>query len=129
MHIAQADSCFARLCALQTILSLVELKPALIRGNASEVMAVAGAVGSVRGVDSTASAAEALELGQALSRRVGCVVAISGATDLVRVPQLYLCSVARISTWPAVQDCAVGVSSGISPFALALVSLSTVAQQ
>lgn len=88
----------------------MDLKPTLIRGNASEVMAVAGAVGSVRGVDSTASAAEALELGQTLARRVGCVVAISGATDLVRVPQLCLCSVARIPTWPAVQDCVVGVS-------------------
>ncbi|KAK9842263.1 hypothetical protein WJX81_003512 [Elliptochloris bilobata] len=67
----------------QTILSLVDLKPTLIRGNASEVMAVAGGVGTVRGVDSTASAVEALSLGKDLARRVGCVVAISGATDLV----------------------------------------------
>jgi hydroxyethylthiazole kinase len=47
-------------------------------------MAVAGAAGvTTKGVDSTAEAEEALELGKRLAREAGCIVAISGATDLV----------------------------------------------
>ena len=68
----------------QAVLELVKLKPTVIRGNASEIMAVAGAAGvTTRGVDSTAEAEEALELGKRLARESGCIVAISGATDLV----------------------------------------------
>ena len=70
--------------AAQTILSLIKLKPTVIRGNASEIMAVAGATGAVtRGVDSTAKAEEALDAGAQLAKEVGCVVAITGAVDLV----------------------------------------------
>lgn len=65
---------------------LLQLKPTLIRGNASEIMAVAGVAGaSSKGVDSTAQSEEALEAGKRLAKDVGCVVAISGATDLVGV--------------------------------------------
>ena len=39
---------------------------------------------TTRGVDSTAAAHEALQAGKALAREHGCVVAISGAEDLVR---------------------------------------------
>lgn len=68
---------------VQAVLELVKLKPTVIRGNASEIMAVAGAAGvTTRGVDSTAEAEEALELGKRLAADAGCVVAISGATDL-----------------------------------------------
>jgi len=65
-------------------MGLVELRPTLIRGNASEVLAVAGELGGGRGVDSTAGPAEALPLGKRLARDAACVVAISGATDLAR---------------------------------------------
>ena len=72
--------------SLQVIESLLHLKPTLIRGNASEIMAVAGVAGaSSKGVDSTAQSEEALEAGKRLAKDVGCVVAISGATDLVGV--------------------------------------------
>ena len=40
--------------------------------------------GTVKGVDSTATASEALEAGRQLALRQGCIVAISGAEDLVR---------------------------------------------
>ena len=67
----------------QAVLELVQLKPTVIRGNASEIMAVAGAAGvTTKGVDSTAEPEEALELGKRLAAEAGCVVAISGATDL-----------------------------------------------
>ena len=69
--------------ALQAVLELVKLKPTVIRGNASEIMAVAGAVGvTTKGVDSTAEAEDALELGKRLAVDAGCIVAVSGATDL-----------------------------------------------
>ena len=71
---------------LQVIESLLQLKPTLVRGNASEIMAVAGVAGaSSKGVDSTAQSEEALAAGKRLAQDVGCVVAISGATDLVGV--------------------------------------------
>ncbi len=67
----------------QAVLELVNLKPTVIRGNASEIMAVAGAAGvTTKGVDSTAEPEEALELGKRLAAETNCVVAISGATDL-----------------------------------------------
>ncbi|GMH39913.1 hypothetical protein BSKO_07817 [Bryopsis sp. KO-2023] len=62
---------------------LLKLKPTVIRSNASEIMAVAGAAGKTKGVDSVATSDEALDLGQQLAKDVGCIVAISGAEDLV----------------------------------------------
>ena len=65
----------------------MKLKPTVIRGNASEIMAVAGAAGATtKGVDSTAEAEEALAAGKQLAREVGCVVAITGVVDLVGGP-------------------------------------------
>ena len=68
---------------MQTILSLVRMRPTVIRGNASEILAIAGAAGTTKGGDSTAKSEEALEAGKALAKEVKCVVAITGATDLV----------------------------------------------
>lgn len=63
---------------------LLELHPTVVRGNASEIMALAGAAGAVtRGVDSTASAEAALEGAAALARSSGAVVAVTGAVDYV----------------------------------------------
>jgi hydroxyethylthiazole kinase len=45
------------------------------------------AAGNVKGVDSTASSHEALDSAKKLAQQYGCVVAVSGATDLVRAPQ------------------------------------------
>ncbi len=63
------------------------MKPRVIRGNASEIMALAGAAGSTRGVDSTAESEEALALGKQLSLDLGAIVAISGREDYVRPSQ------------------------------------------
>ena len=69
---------------LQTIVKLAKMRPCVIRGNASEIMALAGAAGATRGVDSTAESEEALALGKQLSLDLGAVVAISGKDDYVR---------------------------------------------
>ncbi len=60
---------------------LAEWRPAIVRGNASEVLALAGAEGGGRGVDSTASADQAVAAASELALRSGAVVAVSGAID------------------------------------------------
>jgi hydroxyethylthiazole kinase len=62
---------------------LVELAPSVVRGNASEVMALAGTGAGGRGVDSTAGAEDAATAAAELARRTGGVVAVSGAVDLI----------------------------------------------
>lgn len=63
--------------------ALEELRPTIVRGNASEILALAGAEGSTKGVDSTQQSEQALEAARALSTHFGCVVSVSGARDLV----------------------------------------------
>jgi hydroxyethylthiazole kinase len=68
----------------RTALDLLALKPAVLRGNAGEVMALGGRRDAAqKGVDSGAGADAALEAAQALQARFGCVVAVTGATDRV----------------------------------------------
>ena len=56
----------------------------VLRGNPSEIFSVAGAAASTRGVDSSMGFDEA-NIGEveALSRDLGCVVAVSGETDCI----------------------------------------------
>lgn len=68
-----------------------EQKPTIIRGNASEVIALAnlwgvagdGGASQVRGVDSTQAVDEARDAAVALARYTGGAVAVSGVVDLV----------------------------------------------
>ncbi|PPF40910.1 hydroxyethylthiazole kinase [Rathayibacter sp. AY1A3] len=62
---------------------LLEARPAIIRGNASEILALAGAGAGGRGVDAVDTAEQALDSARVLARRTGGVVAVSGAVDLV----------------------------------------------
>jgi hydroxyethylthiazole kinase len=62
---------------------LDELSPTILRGNASEILALAGDAGCTKGVDSTRSSNEALDAAHALWARYGCVVSVSGPTDLI----------------------------------------------
>lgn len=75
---------------------LLEARPAVIRGNGSEIQALAAAAGVTpggrsasrggvegRGVDSLASSDEALDAAAALAASRSCVVAVSGATDYI----------------------------------------------
>lgn len=57
--------------------------PCVIRGNASEIMSVAGSSVQTRGVDSGAQANDALQLALLLARRTGGVVCVSGEIDHV----------------------------------------------
>lgn len=63
--------------------ALIGLKPAIVKGNASEIMALAGAAAGGKGVDS-AHAVEAAEASaRALAETTGGVVAVTGAVDYV----------------------------------------------
>ena len=60
-----------------------ECNPAIIRGNASEVMALVDASVKSKGVDSSASSDDAVEYAKRLSADTGAVVVISGETDYI----------------------------------------------
>lgn len=62
---------------------LLAAGPAVVRGNASEVIALAGAGAGGRGADSTAATDDAAAAARGVAIRHGCVVAVSGAVDLV----------------------------------------------
>ncbi|CQJ62148.1 hydroxyethylthiazole kinase [Yersinia rohdei] len=60
---------------------LLALKPAAIRGNASEIMALSGMATMGRGVDSLDSSLAALPAARQLAQQVGAVVAVTGEVD------------------------------------------------
>ncbi len=63
---------------------LARARPAVIRANASEVLALAGAAGAeTKGVDSTRGSDAALEAARQLARAHDTTVAVTGATDYV----------------------------------------------
>ena len=57
--------------------------PSLIKGNASEILALAGGKAAGRGTDTLHDAAEVLEPARRLARETASVVAITGAVDWV----------------------------------------------
>lgn len=62
---------------------LVASRPTAIRGNASEILALAGLSAGGRGVDAIDTTDSAAEAALALAARHGSVVAVSGPVDLV----------------------------------------------
>ena len=60
-----------------------QCRPTIIRGNASEIMALVDASVKSKGVDSSASSDNALESAKRLAVDTGAVVVISGATDYI----------------------------------------------
>ena len=81
-------------CRVAECAQIMEKKPTVVRGNASEIMALAaickvevpdtsqcGAGG--KGVDSTNTSEEAEASAIALAKRYRCVVAVSGAVDII----------------------------------------------
>lgn len=62
---------------------LVTAKPTVIRGNASEIMSVAGLTSVTKGVESLQSSEAALDAAKTLARKIGGVVCVSGATDII----------------------------------------------
>lgn len=63
--------------------ALIRQKPAAIRGNASEIMALAGAGSGGRGVDSTSGSDAALDAARFLAHETGAIVAVTGQIDYI----------------------------------------------
>ncbi len=62
---------------------LLSARPAVIRGNASEIAGLAGSDATGRGVDATLTVDAASGPASELAARVGAVVAVSGPVDLI----------------------------------------------
>lgn len=62
---------------------LDEAPVAVLRGNASEILAVAGQKGTTKGVDSVDGAENALQAARDLAKTYGIIVAVTGAEDFV----------------------------------------------
>jgi hydroxyethylthiazole kinase len=60
-----------------------EARPSIIRGNASEIMAVCGDGARTKGVDSLDASSAAISAAQSLHESFGSVVCISGETDYI----------------------------------------------
>ncbi|SFC26155.1 hydroxyethylthiazole kinase [Parapedobacter composti] len=67
-----------------TLDELLKRKPTVVRGNASEIMALANVGGTAtKGVDSTAASNQALDAAKRIHRQYGSVVCVSGEVDIV----------------------------------------------
>ncbi|MDP2679524.1 MAG: hydroxyethylthiazole kinase [Rhodoferax sp.] len=73
--------------------------PTVIRGNASEIMSVAGLATQTRGVDSSAAVADALQAARNLAARSGGVVCVSGPVDQVLDASGRLASLSNGHEW------------------------------
>lgn len=62
---------------------LVTAKPAVIRGNASEIMSVSGLASATKGVESLQSSEAAIDAAKTLARKIDGTVCVSGATDII----------------------------------------------
>ncbi len=60
-----------------------EVRPRVVRGNPSEVLALAGAAATTRGVDAADPVDRAAETAVRLAASLGATVAVTGAVDLV----------------------------------------------
>ncbi len=60
--------------------------PSVIRGNASEIIALAGGAPAARGVDSSAAEGDADEPARSLACATDCVVMATGGTDFIASP-------------------------------------------
>lgn len=65
------------------IRSLLAFRPTAIRGNASELVALAGGVGGGKGVETALTAQQALPFIQQLAAEFSTVVAVSGEVDYI----------------------------------------------
>jgi len=74
----------ATLYRTETSLQIIkECSPAVIRGNASEIMALVNEKGNTKGVDSIASSESALNAAKFLAKDTGAVIVISGPVDYI----------------------------------------------
>lgn len=89
-------------------LLLGETRVTLVRGNASEILALAGASAKTKGVDAADSVDAAAGRAMQLSRELGIPVAITGAVDFVTDGQ----RVVRVANGHPLMGCVTGTGCG-----------------
>lgn len=62
---------------------IAEAPLAVIRGNAAEIKTLAGLNAAIKGVDSATDEADSGDAARRLADRLGCVVAVTGKTDII----------------------------------------------
>ncbi len=67
----------------KAVAQLLELRPGIIRGNASEIIALAGGASRGQGVDSRDAVEQAEDSARQLAEKHDCVVAVTGVADFV----------------------------------------------
>lgn len=76
--------CGATRFRMENAMRLLKIRPSLVRGNASEIAALASnALGTGKGVEATMSVADVEIEASRLAREAGLVVAVTGAEDFV----------------------------------------------
>lgn len=79
--------CGATSYRTQTTLRLLEeVRVTVLKGNAGEIGTIAGLEAEVRGVESGNVTGDLVQAGQKLAARLGAVVVVTGATDLILSP-------------------------------------------
>ncbi|MFD0980956.1 hydroxyethylthiazole kinase [Tropicimonas aquimaris] len=76
-------ACFATGLRRETTTKLMQLRPTIVRGNASEILAIAGESSSGQGVDAGDSVQAAEAAARKVAQEAGSVVAVTGAVDFV----------------------------------------------
>ena len=87
---------------------LAETKVTLVRGNASEILALGGGAAKIRGVDAADSVEAAAERAVVLARELGVPVAITGAIDFITDGQRVL----RVANGHPLMGCVTGTGCG-----------------
>ena len=67
----------------EIVAQLLQHRPTVVRGNASEILAIATSQAGGRGVDSSASSSDAIEAARGLARDLETVVVVTGVEDVV----------------------------------------------
>jgi hydroxyethylthiazole kinase len=113
-----------------------EVPLAVIRGNISEIAMLSGYNAGIKGVDSIAPEQDSEKVAQHLSKRIGCVVAVTGRTDIIvqdnkicriynghpmlaRVTGTGCMATALVGSCSAVADPFVGAAAGITIMGIA----------
>jgi hydroxyethylthiazole kinase len=127
---------FATAYRRDTASALVGLKPTIIRGNASEIIARAGGTSAGQGVDSGDTVASAESAARKIARRTGATVAVTGAADFITDGERAVrieggsALMPRVTALGCSLTCLVGAFAAIrpaDPFAAAVAALAVFA--
>ena len=66
-----------------SVIKLMSLNPSVVRGNASEILALQGEETEAKGVDSLEGVETALNASKKLAKKYNCIIVVTGETDII----------------------------------------------